>query len=274
MEQAKIDKDLIGDPSIWRLYLRPTGHDLNVMLFNIAADGSLIHRRYPLDPADRLSSLQEIVYDNPTLLSDFRSADVIIPSPRFTVIPSAITDPDTCRRVLSAVCPDTAGLTLLQSPLSGLGATILFADDTPIVNFIRRTFNNPAFHHHLAPLCRYFRDKSRIGNSRRMFANLRPGFLDIIVFDSATLRLANTYPITSAADAAYFIIAVRQMLGLDPLTDELLLAGDHDTRQQLTPMLREYIAYVMPVIFPSTMYRAGSAAAASPFDLIIMPLCV
>lgn len=74
-------------------------------------------------------------------------------------------------------------------------------------------------------------------------------------------------------DAIYYIMACRDMLKLDAQDNELLIAGDNSLRDAITPTLREYLAYVMPVIFPSSMFKAGKDAMKAPFDLIVLPLC-
>ena len=84
--------------------------------------------------------------------------------------------------------------------------------------------------------------------------------------------MANTFDAPEASDAAYFIVAVRKMLNL-PDDAETMLAGSAKLREQVSPILRQFPAQVMPVIFPSEMFRAGKESLSSPFDLIILPLC-
>ena len=63
------------------------------------------------------------------------------------------------------------------------------------------------------------------------------------------------------------------MLNLDDSNDEMLIAGNNSAREAITTTLREYLAYVMPVIFPSEMFKAGKDALNAPFDLIVLPIC-
>lgn len=275
MQTDSFDKDSIGEPSLWRLYLRLGEKRLDAMLYNVATDNVLRYRAFPLDnPAGRLKALEEVVYDNPVLLADFRSVDVIVESSLFTIIPAEISDRELQRDIFDAQLPGNADSEMFLSTLNAQNAVIAAGADPEILRFLRRTFNNPPLHHHLEPLCRYFHDKSRIGNAGKMYAHLRERHVDILLFGRDTLRLANSFPINDPMDAVYFIIATRQQLGLNPDSDELILAGDNTLREAVTPVLREYLTYVMPAIFPSTMYRAGKEALKAPFDLILMPLCV
>ncbi len=127
----------------------------------------------------------------------------------------------------------------------------------PLAGFLRRTFDNPPILHHLTPLCRYFHGKGRLGNSGRMYAHFHKGQVDIISFSRSTVALANSYRYRDPMDAIYYIMACRNMAGLDPMADELFLCGDTAVREETTPQLREYLAYVMPVIFPSAVFKTG-----------------
>ena len=72
-------------------------------------------------------------------------------------------------------------------------------------------------------------------------------------------------------DAVYYILASREALRL-PDTDEILIAGDRMLRAEITPVLRRYVRYVMPAIFPSVMFRAGKASLSAPLEMILAPI--
>lgn len=274
MEQSKLDKDLIQEPRLWRLALRIDEKMLHVVLFCKVEDNSLIYRQIPLDQAapSQQKAIEEAIYDNPLLLSDFAHIDCIVETTVFTIVPSEITDAELRRKIFNETFPSFDG-SIVENELSELKATIMMGLDEQLVNFLRRTFNNPSVLHHLTPLCTYFNRKSRLGNSGKMYAYLRPDRLDILSFGKDSLRLANTFAFRDPIDALYYILACRDMLQLDPSADEMLIAGDTALRETITPTLREYLAYVMPVIFPSAMFKAGKDALNAPFDLIVLPLC-
>ena len=95
MEQkATLDKELIQNPRLWRLALRINEKKLHVVLFCSVEDNSLIYREIPLDSAAQSlqKAIEEAIYDNPLLLSDFDKVDCIIESDKFTVIPNEISD--------------------------------------------------------------------------------------------------------------------------------------------------------------------------------------
>lgn len=274
MEQRGLDKGLINDARLWRLALRIDSKKLHVVLFCSVEDNSLIFREIALDSAAQSiqKAIEEAIYDNPLLLSDFARVDCIVETDKFTIIPSEIDNPDVQEKMFSETFPSFEGR-VLENKLKELDASILMGVDEELLNFLRRTFNNPCIQHHLAPLCTYFNRKSRLGNAGKMYAHIHDNKLDLLAFGKDSLRFANTFAFREPIDAIYYIFACREMLHLDANSDELLIAGDNAMREAITPTLREYLAYVMPVIFPAAMFKAGKDALNAPFDLIVLPLC-
>ena len=267
---------MISEPRLWRLAIGLGAAAMDVAVTCTVQDNSLIWRTIPLDMSggSRLRAIEDAIYDNPLLLSDFGRVDVVADTPDMTVVPAAIESAD-CR---SAVLDATIGLPeqpveQMSSELPELGAAIAMRMDAAEVGFLRRTYYNVRFHHHLAPLCRHFYGHNSLGRSAgKMFAHLREGAVDIMAFGAGQLRMANSFRYTDPADAVYYILASRRMLGMTA-DDELLLSGLSDARAAVTPVLREYIGSVMPAVFPSALMRCGHDAMQAPLDLILLPTC-
>ena len=269
MEEAAyptLSAAMVENTSACRLDMRFDRNRLDVMIFNPREDNSLIYRRLNLTP-DRdgsvLGSLESTVYDNPLLLSDFEKVNIITASDSFAVIPAGFT-PEQASEFIDSP---------LLTPLDRLKAEIAFSVEPGILGFFNRAFVNPVITHTLAPLTRYFSDRRRHGNTTSMFANVESDRLQVIIFDRHRLALANVYRYRAVSDAVYIILSLRKMLGMDSDTDEILLSGDREPRMAVINSLREFIPYVMPVIFPSAMFRMGRAAIDAPFDLTVLSLC-
>ncbi len=274
MNQGVLDKELIKNPQLWRMGLRINDDVLHVVLYCIVENNSLIHREIPLDKAapSPLKALEDAIYENQLLLSDFHRVDCVVETDNFVIVPSEITSVDVREKIMATSFPEFAG-EIIANDLTGQSATILMGLTEEFIGFLRRTFNNPKIYHHLYPLCRYFHNKSRLGNTGKMYAYMRGDHMDVMAFGKESLLLANTFSYRDPMDAVYYILSCRKMLNLDANSDEMFLAGDNATREAITPILRKYLEYVLPVIFPSSMFKAGKDAMNAPFDLIVLPLC-
>lgn len=265
----------IENPEIWNLMLRLSHDALHVVIYSIVEDNSLIYRRFDLAPSASQSwigAVSDVIYDNPALLSDFRRVFCVVESRDYAVVPSVCGSDDDRRLLFDAAFPG-GSLEMTVDETGTRNATVLLGIEPELRGFINRTFQRVTIVSHIASLCRYASLRAGQGNKSRMIANIRPESLDVIVTDSGSLLLANTFSYSTADDAVYYLLAVRKSLGLDARADELMLAGDQQTRETLTPRLRTFISRVMPMIFPPEMFRAGKDAMLAPFDLIITPLC-
>lgn len=273
-ESAGFDKELIREPQLWRLALRIAKTSLQVVLYNTVEDNSLVYREIALDPTaiSPLKALENAIYENQILLSDFARVDCVVDTDTFIVVPAEVSSVEIQEKIMVTSFPDFEG-EMMVNVLPAQEAAIIMGLEQEIVGFIRRTFNNPRIHHHLSPLCRYFSYKSKQGNTKKMYAYLRSGKVDLMAFSNNRLLMANTFLYRDPVDAVYYILSSRKMLGLDASSDELYLVGSPSEREAIAPILRDYIAFVMPVIFPSAMFKAGKDAMKAPFDLIVLPLC-
>jgi len=276
-----LNKDLIPDTAHHRLSLLIDERGFDAVIFSPLEDNSLIHERvdFALSPKHPLAALEDAVYDNPLLLADFESTVILIDTPRFLVIPRAEAGrADDMLRALYPSPADEPSLMLdddfetVVSDLPEADAVIAMAAGRKLVSFFKRSFNLPVIAHRLTPLVRYFSHRTRFGNSGKLHLHLRRDGADIIAFNGASLLMANSFACSAADDAAFFALSAADMLGFDTDTDRMLISGALSQRELLMSRLRKYIPMVMPVIFPSEMFRVGKAALSAPLELITIPL--
>lgn len=269
-----LDIDLIPDPSVHNLLLRVGRDRLDVGIYSVVQDNSFIHRSFPLSAigGSMEKSLREVVYDNPLLLGEFRRVYVVIESGELMVLPAEASAPEQVRALFMAAHPDYDG-EILTDTTSTHNAVITYGIPSDLLGFLRRTFHAATLMSHLTPLCRYFAAKPAGRAGSRMVCNFRPSAMDVIVTRGANLVLANTFYFNSPNDAVYYILAVREALGIDNRTEEVQLAGSAQVREAVAPELRRFVQQVMPVLFPTQMFKAGREAMRAPFDLILTPIC-
>lgn len=265
----------IENPEMCNLLLRLSHDALHVVVYSIVGDNSLVYRRFELVPTASKSwvgAIEDVIYDNPALLGDFRRVYCVVESDKYALVPS-VCGSEVDRRLLFDAAFPASPLEMMADDTGTRNATVILGIEPELSGFISRTFQRATIVSHIASLCRYVALRTGQGNKPKMVANIRRTSLDIVVTDGGSLLMANTFAFRTPDDAVYYILAARKSLGLDPRADELILAGDQQTREVLTPRLRTYISRVMPMIFPPEMFKAGKDAMLAPFDLIITPIC-
>lgn len=273
-EQKPLSQAMVSRPRHSRMSLLLDKTGLDLVVTSLVEDNSLLWRRLDFDPAaaTTVRALENLVYDNPLLLSDFARVDVLIDTPRFAIVPHDKASVEESEQIFADLYP-AERLSVEVSPVEKDGAMLATGVDADMAAFLRRTFNNPGITHRIAPLIRFFGAKNRLGNAGKMHIHLGAGTTDIIAFGASGLLMANTFATPTVTDALYFTLAAARELGFDRSYDRILISGDNSRRDELIPLLRRYVDFAMPFIFPSQLTRTGSDHADAPFELLILPLC-
>lgn len=275
MAQTPLTKELVDDPSLWRLSLLIGDEGIDVLAHRVVGEAPLVWSRIGFDPAAATpaAAIEEAVYANPLLLAPFGKVDIVVRTRRALVVPAAVaSDADAVEALVTLFPPGDGKFTPFTSPVDSRNS-VVFLLDKGVANFLARTYDASAPRHVLSALGCFFTHKSRLGNSAKIYVNLEKETIDLLVFDNFGLAAANSFDCPDINDAAYYVLAVGRTAGLDPQTAEILLSGNPDRRSALTPLLRRFVNYVMPAIFPSAAYHGDPRALKASFPLIILPLC-
>ncbi|MDE6582789.1 MAG: DUF3822 family protein [Duncaniella sp.] len=267
-----LTKDLVPDTSMWTLAMRLSSRAVDIALFTDMEDNSLLYRRClpAAGTPSVLRAIEDIVYENPLVLSGFRRTFISIVPEASMMLPAAL---PCATDVLAATLPGDDREWAVDTAASR-NASIGYCMPRGCTGFIDRTFGAEAVvRPHLGYLASYFITRTQRGRHCRMLVNLRSDSLDIVAARGGDLIKAVTFKCSSAMDAAYYILACRAELSFDDSDSEIIIAGDAAMRAEVMPIVRRFAANVIPVIFPPRMFRAGRPAMDMPFDLTVAPLC-
>ncbi len=264
----------IHQPQMWQLIMEAGLDKLAALAFSTAAGQPIRFSEWELPyalPGEEIHSLENTIYDHPELLNDFGKVTLYYDTLRMVPIPDTDNETDATEIFRGLYPPCSRPGKILLSRIPEMGVALCFEIPADTDNFLRRTFPCITIDHPLAPLCRYFRAKHPVRRRGKTLVNMRGKRLDIITLGEHTPLAVSSHFIADPMDAIYYILASRQGLELRD-TDEIIIAGDRTLRAAVTPVLRRYVRFVMPALFPSVMYRAGKESLASPFELVISPL--
>lgn len=278
MLQGKLDKDSIAQSQLWRLALMPDNDFLHVALYPPVAREEIVWRSFPLDPAapSPLKALEDIIYDNPLLLSEFRRVDCVIDDESTLIVPASI-DPEHYELLIDGAAPQMAGAAgdVEVSPLAP-NATLISRPDADVTAFLRRTFFNISFKPRLALLSSYLLKHTEGLAARRAIVLIHGHRMTLMAFEGQNLMIANDFKHESPADAAYYLLASLQQIGFDAGSPEVSVALFGDSLSEpgsLNKLLKPYVAGLCQLPFPTLRFRASKSTLQAPFPLIILPIC-
>lgn len=271
MQQGKLDKDLIPQPELWRLALLISPHCLEVALYPPVESEEAIFRSFTLDPdaTSPLKALEDTIYDNPLLLSDFKSIDGFIDTDSMLLVPDDV-DEDDFETILEAGAQIPNHTWRPIATQASPGATLLMAANEELCRFLTRTFFNIRLRHPLGTLAALV---SANGSGMRSYAIMQRKRMSLITLNNMKLLSANTFTYSEPIDAVYYILASRYISGIDESEHPLYYCGNPEATDPVMPIMRSYTARLMP---PDTLplpYRASRQSLEAHYLLTMLPLC-
>ena len=260
----------IQHPEAWELLVAIDDKRVDYILYTPTVANSLITGQMKLTE-ESLQALEDTVYNTPELLNDYQRVRVMVRSRHFVLFPDETSDEDCMSLVRQAFPDDDGDVAVCHMPQNGVKSAFVMPQGMQA--FLGRTFNYPVVYHYLMPLCEYFKSQSTGNEISRMFLHLTDNRMDMVIYRDGALMCANSYPFTNADDMAYFALNAWTTYDMDQLTDELQLAGDGEQRAAMSPVLRKFVKFVMPAVYPAAAMRLGRNAMQAPLDLILLALC-
>lgn len=219
-----------------------------------------------------LSSLKELFFTFEFLTWTYKRTYVLPAAVPFTLVPSALFDERRKDKILAFNLSDPPSHPL-HNTLETLGAELLFAMEEELYEFCSRTLLNPQFIHPMTPQLELWQKQSFPSGKRRMYLVVQAKTIDMACFADGKLIVANSFKAERAEDILYHTLHLWNHTGMDQLTDELYLYGDHARRVEAAGIFQHYLRNVCPMQIPSEVYLAGVPLAPTPFDLISLFVC-
>lgn len=261
-----LTRDRIADTTLWRLILRIDPRRLSALLTGPESVQRpvIFHTEELAD--DSLKALENAIYDNQLLLSDFKRIDIIFSSPLLLTAPDGT---DSLHEAMAAaMLPDYAAPRTILSESFGAGS-VVYAPDSATVNFASRTFAAARLHHALAVNATYLthrnRDKGLPGTTYALCE--APGEMTLVGFDAAgSLRYINRPSPREAADYAYYCLA-------GPGTgSSTMVGGEPELRNEVCDILRRMQpgAKILPLTLPEELLHLRRMAPGATFDMLFL----
>lgn len=267
---SALTTDMIAQPDLWRLMILLSHRRLDVALLPPVENETAIYRSFLLDPeADTpVKALEDVFYANPLLLNDFRSVICLVDTPSAMAVPTEVAPADYDLLMSTAFPLDNEAAAVSVSPTGTDTAVMLMSINPDMRGFLSRTYYNIRYYNNLAWLCAHLSPESRNVATPMVYALTRHGSVDLIALQQGRLLAANTFEYDKPIDAAYYVMATRSILRIDPVSP-VITAGDDQTA--LDRRLAEAGTVSRPMQLPALKFKLTAEGAAMPLQLTVTP---
>ncbi|MBP1539350.1 MAG: DUF3822 family protein [Prevotella sp.] len=272
-----------------RLVIRIGKDTLSFSVIDNDSENQIIFEPYVVRSGISMAAnLREAFTKSDLLMAGYEKVHAIVDSP-VVLIPTAElnegrkneddSDDENDNEGVASLLTDTYNHTIsdaknhvvLSHELTELGATALFSINKDLKLVVDDHFSDVRISPLMSSVWRYLYHRDFQSAARKLFVYRHEGMTDIFAYDHERFKFANSYRTRTAADTAYFILAVWNQLGFDSKRDEIHLAGFDAEKDELRTELSRFVETVV-AINPSAEFNRAPITRIKglPFDMMTL----
>ena len=236
----------------YTLSIRLSTDGFSFSIYNPIHDDSLSIIEKEIDPSLSLTAnLKTVFHESEFLNHPYKRVNIMIADKRFTIVPLELFEEEQAELLFYHNHQKRENEAVHHNILQKNNVVIVFGIDKSAYTFLKEQYPEAHFYSQSTPLIDYFSVKSRLGNSKKMYASIRRESIDIYCFEKGRLLLANSFECTLTEDRIYYLLYVWKQLEFDQKRDELHLTGTLPDKEVLMNELKKFILQVF-IMNPAT----------------------
>ena len=270
-----IEKIDFSQSEQYTLSIRLSTDGFSFSIYNPLNGSDFFFHPYPVNTQRSMAAnAKAFLAETEELKRPFKQVNILIHSERYTVLPFELYEDEQMKSLFYQNLQKVNNETVLCNILGKSNTVILFGLDKLTHLFFSEHFPTARFFAAVSPQIEYFSVKSRLGNNRKLYANLHPESVDLFAFDRGHPLLFNTFSASGVTDQCYYLLYAWKQLGYDQERDELHLTGQTPFRKEITEQLQQYIRKVF-IINPQAEFNDSESSRIEnvPFDIQSLIAC-
>ena len=204
----------------------------------------------------------------------FRQVNLVLHTHRFTLVPLEWFEDEQMETIFWQNFRKDNNEIVLCNVLGKSGVVVIFGIDKLTHSYLMDRFPDARIFASVSPQIEYLSHKSKLGNNRKLYANLHAQSMEVFCLDRGRLQLCNSYAVSCVDDYCYYLLCIWKQLAYDQQTDELHLVGGIGALAEVTGQLKRYVKKVF-IINPKAEFAASPSDGGSdvPFDIQSLLIC-
>jgi hypothetical protein len=203
---------------------------------------------------------QELLIKEKLLNMPYKKVLFMTESPKATLVPSALFDPSKKEQLYSLNHEYKQNEQVLCThKIKMADAWNIFSIPKFLYHLVKNQFESISFYQHYSPLietCLLSAQNKKLTTILNI--DLHDHFFDIVVMDSRSLKLCNSFNYSNTNDFIYFILYTFEQLKLSPDSTLINLFGIHDRQNKNYQALKNYLRQTKIANFPNHFeYKDG-----------------
>lgn len=253
-----------------RLTIRVSRYSLSFSTVNVTQEGSnVIFEPYTVrSGVSMAANLREAFKTAGLPAMDFKRAILMVDSP-VLMMPIDLFKEQEMDVLYRHSFPRQEADKVMFNVLPELNAVAVFTVNKDLKLVVDDHFDDVKVNCAMTPVWKYLHQRSFIGSRSKLYGYFHDKKLEVFSFVQNRFKYCNTFDVSHAHDALYFLLYVWKQLALKPEHDEMHIVGDIPEREWILQELRRFLlrAYVINPV--GDFNRApASLVAGMPYDLM------
>ena len=158
--------------------------------------------------------INEILVKDDFLTKHYRKVSIIMPSPKFTLVPTPLFDPGKKDEYFTFNHIFEDGNMIIINKLIDPDTFLIFSVSKPIYDLINNLFPGVHPYHQLKPLFDHISHNRKSINGNYIHIHVEREFFNLIVFSHNLLKFCNSFNYRNINDILYFVLNVFKNLDI------------------------------------------------------------
>jgi hypothetical protein len=186
-----------------------------------------------------LQEINDIIYRDDFLTKKYKKVSIIMPSPKFTLVPAPLFDPGKKDEyfVFNHIYPDNN--LVFNNKLTDPDSYLVYAISEQLYNMAGTVWPGTFPFHHVKPLFEHFRESRRNSPENYIHVHIERDFFDLFIFNHNSLKFCNSFNYRNISDILYHILNVFKCMNIKQ--EEIHLSGQTERYDDLFSNLALYV---------------------------------
>lgn len=243
----------------------------NSLSFSTTNGADVVYQLYPVSSGISIAAnMREALRTVPMLSDEYQRVQVTVDSP-VLMIPASQFDDRQQELCYYHAFTRQEQQTIMHAVLPDLHAVAVFSVWKDLCSVLADRFDDVRYMPAVASVWRHLHQRSFTGPRQKLYGYFHDHRLEAFSFVQNRFKFCNSYAVTNANDALYYLLAVWKQLGLEPGRDELHLCGDLPDGEELQAEAHRFIKRVF-VINPTGEFNRAQVTQIPgiPYDLVTL----
>jgi hypothetical protein len=159
--------------------------------------------------------INDLICKDDFLARRYRKVNLVMPSPRFTIVPAPLFDPGKKDEYFMFNHLMNEGSTIISNKLNDPDAFLVFSSPLAIVDLLNSFYPGVLPFHQVKPLLNHISYSRKSVNGNYIHIHVEREFFNLIIFDHNLMKLCNSFKYRNITDILYFALNAFRNLGID-----------------------------------------------------------